>query len=224
MNPKAKGKKKREEKKEEIDQQVDITQLIEEEQASQGEGAEAEEKLELSELEQVKAKLAEKQTEAVGNYERMLRAQADLENYKKRMLREKAELFNYRHEELIKELLPILDNLERAIENAKNSQDCPALIEGIELTWKQFINCLEKFGVKSISSLGEKFDPGLQEAMSQIESRDHAPNTVIEELQKGYLLKDRLLRPSLVVVSRQPEGTEVVTEKEEEEREGQERE
>ncbi len=223
MNPKAKGKKKREEKKEEIDQQVDITQLIEEEQASQGEGAEAEEKLELSELEQVKAKLAEKQTEAVGNYERMLRAQADLENYKKRMLREKAELFNYRHEELIKELLPILDNLERAIENAKNSQDCPALIEGIELTWKQFINCLEKFGVKSISSLGEKFDPGLQEAMSQIESRDHAPNTVIEELQKGYLLKDRLLRPSLVVVSRQPEGTEVVTEKEKE-REGQERE
>lgn len=219
MNPKAKGKKKREEK--EINQQVDITELVEEEQTSQVE--EAEEKLGLSELEQVKAKLAEREIEVEENHEKLLRAQADLENYKKRILREKAELFNYRHEELIKELLPILDNLERAIENAKNSQDCPALIEGIELTWKQFINCLEKFGVKSISSLGEKFDPGLQEAMSQIESRDHAPNTVIEELQKGYLLKDRLLRPSLVVVSRQPEGTEVVTEKEGE-REDQERE
>lgn len=223
MNPKAKGKKKRGKKEEEIDQQVDITELVEEEQTSQGEGAEAQEKLRLSELEQVKAKLAEKEMEAEENREKLLRAQADLENYKKRILREKAELFNYRHEELIKELLPILDNLERAIENAKNSQDCSALIEGIELTWKQFINCLEKFGVKSISSLGEKFDPGLQEAMSQIESKDHAPNTVIEELQRGYLLKDRLLRPSLVVVSRQPEVTEVVTEKEGE-REGQERE
>ena len=186
MSPKAKGKKKRGKKEEEIEQQVDITELVEEEQTSQGEGVEAEEKLELSELEQVKAKLAEKEIEAEENREKFLRAQADLENYKKRILREKAELFNYRHEELIKELLPILDNLERAIENAKSSQDCPALIEGIELTWKQFINCLEKFGVKSISSLGEKFDPGLQEAMSQIESRDHAPNTVIEELQKGF--------------------------------------
>jgi molecular chaperone GrpE len=216
VNPKAKGRKKRGEKEKEINQQVDITELVEEEQISRGEGAEAEEKPELSELEQLKAKLAEKEIEVEENHEKLLRAQADLENYKKRILREKAELFNYRHEELIKELLPILDNLERAIENAKNSQDCSALIEGIELTWKQFINCLEKFGVKSISSLGEKFDPGLQEAMSQIESRDHAPNTVIEEVQKGYLLKDRLLRPSLVVVSRQPEETEVVTGGEEE--------
>ncbi len=217
MNPKAKGKRKRVGKEKETDQQEGIIRVAGEEQTSQVEGAEAEEKAELSELEQLKAKLAEKEKEAEENYERMLRAQADLENYKKRALREKAELFNYRHEELIKELLPILDNLERAIENTKKSQDCLALIEGIELTWKQFIHCLEKFGVKSISSLGEKFDPGLQEAMSQIESGDHAPNTVIEEVQKGYLLKDRLLRPSLVVVSRQPEGTEVATGKEVEE-------
>lgn len=211
MSPKAKGKKKRAETGKKTDQQDCITQVTGEEQTNQVERTEAEEKEQLSEIEQLKVKLAEKEKEAEENYERTLRVQADLENYKKRVLRERADLFNYGHQDLIKELLPILDNLERAIENAEKSQDYPALIEGIELIGKQFVNCLEKFGVKSISSLGEKFDPSLQEAISQVESREHAPNTVIEEVQKGYLLKDRLLRPSLVIVSRGAEEAEVAS-------------
>ncbi|UCD85594.1 MAG: nucleotide exchange factor GrpE [Deltaproteobacteria bacterium] len=207
MSPRAKGKGKETKKREDAEKQEKITQEEGEELTIQVEEAEAEGSEQLSELEQLNNKLAEKDKEAAENYEKMLRAQADLDNYKKRILREKADLFNYRHEDLIKELLPIIDNLERAIDNAGKSSDCSALVEGVELIYKQFVNCLDKFGVKSVSSLGEKFDPALHEAISQAESSEHAPNTVMEEAQKGYLLKDRLLRPSLVVVSRQPEDT-----------------
>jgi molecular chaperone GrpE len=101
--------------------------------------------------------------------------------------------------------LPVIDNLERALEHARQEAgDVRTLREGVEMTLGQFVKVLEKFGVTPVSSLGEVFDPARHEAMGQIESAEQPPNTVAQELQKGYLLHERLLRPALVMVTRAP--------------------
>lgn len=158
-----------------------------------------------SELEQMRQQLETKELEAKQNYERFLREMAELENFKKRMARDKSEAIRFANESLIKDLLPVLDNLERAVEHAKGDGNGKSLLDGIELVLKAFLEAMGKHGVKQISAIGEKFDPGKHEAITQIESEEHRPNTVVEEHHKGYYLLDRLLRPSLVSVSKQPE-------------------
>ena len=161
-----------------------------------------------SELEKLRQDLAAKELEAKNNYDLFLRQSADLENFKKRVAREKEEAFKYGNEALVKDLLPMLDNLERALEHAELGGDGKPLLEGVELVLKGFLEILEKHGVTQISAKGETFDPQKHEAFAQVESKDHEPNTVVQELHKGYFLRDRLLRASLVSVAKLPESNE----------------
>ena len=155
------------------------------------------------ELEILKAQLEEKTKETKENYDRFLRAQAELENYKKRVEREKSSLVKYGNEELIKAILPVIDNLERALDHPQGG-DPDGFMEGIKITLSQLLQVLEKFGVSPIPATGEPFDPSKHEAMMQVESADHEPNTVVSELQRGYFLNDRLIRPAMVSVARRP--------------------
>ncbi len=150
-------------------------------------------------------KLEEKENDAQENYDRWLRSVAELENYKKRMTKEKLELSKYANEQLIKEILPIVDNLERAIEHSSNPKDSKALDDGIKMTAKQLITVLEKFGIKRIEALNEPFDPNYHEAIMQLETQKHEENIVLRELEKGYILHDRLIRPSRVAISKNPD-------------------
>jgi molecular chaperone GrpE len=122
------------------------------------------------------------------------------------MQKEKEDLIRFGNENLIRELLPVLDNLERAVEHARGEKnENEGLLQGVEMTISQFQKALEKFGASTFSAVGEAFDPGRHEAMGQIESDEHPPNTVVQELQKGCLLNERLLRPAMVMVARAPE-------------------
>ena len=147
------------------------------------------------ELERVRAENEERS-------DRMLRTIANYENSKKRAEREKAEFFKYAVEGVIKDLIPVVDNIERGIESAKESKDFESLNEGIQLINKQLDDLLKKRDVIAIEARGEPFDPKLHEAMMHIESDDVPENAVIEEFQRGYLLHDRVIRPSMVSVSR----------------------
>ena len=144
-------------------------------------------------------------TEASNNWDLYLRERADLENARKRHQRDKEDALRFANDRLLKEIIPVLDNLERAIEHAEQgNDDNQGLLEGVNMTINQFRKALEDFGAKPIKAIGTDFDPNLHQAMGQVESADQAPNTVITEFQKGYLLHDRLLRPSLVMVAKAP--------------------
>ncbi len=151
----------------------------------------------------VKKKLEEAERQAKDHYERILRVSADFENYKKRTAREMQDLVKYANEKILKEMLTVVDNLERAIESASNHYDAnDPLIQGVYLTLSETLKILERHQVKPVVSLGEPFDPSFHQAMMQEEAQDQPPNTVVKELQKGYLIHDRLLRPALVSVSK----------------------
>jgi molecular chaperone GrpE len=168
----------------------------------------ADEVVSTAELEKLRQQLQAKELEAKENYDRFLRQAAELENFKKRMAREKGEAIRYANELLIKDLLPVLDNLERAVESAKGGGNGEPLLEGIEMVRKKFLEVLNKHGVTQISAVGETFDPEKHEAIAQVESKEQEPNAVIEEHHKGYYLLDRLLRPAQVSVAKVPESKE----------------
>lgn len=135
-------------------------------------------------------------------HDQYLRLAADFENYKKRVTKEKVDLIAYGNEELIKSLLSVLDNLERAIEHSESNKDSEPIAEGVKLVQKQFLDCLEKFGVESIEvKKGSEFDPNLHQAVERVNSNEVEPGSILSEILKGYTLKDRLLRPALVSVS-----------------------
>lgn len=146
--------------------------------------------------------------EAWDNRDRWLRASADLENFKRRTLREKSNLLEYKNEELLRDLLPVVDNLERALNHSVNSRGDSAFAEGVVLIAGMFRDVLERYGVKEIAAKDEKFDPMWHEALSCVPMPDKEPNTIIQELEKGYTYQDRLLRPSRVVVSGAVDATE----------------
>ena len=160
------------------------------------------EKKEPTPQEKLQGQLAEKTREAAENYDKWLRLLAEFDNFKKRTQKEKADLMKFGNESLLRSILPILDNLERAINHGKGSQNNSSLLEGLEITLRQFLNTLERFGVKPLSARGEVFDPEKHEAVSQQES-DQEPNRVISEIEKGYIYQDRLLRPARVIVSKE---------------------
>jgi molecular chaperone GrpE len=153
-----------------------------------------------SETSSLEEQLAAKEKEARENWDRFLRERADLENYRKRVNREKEELLNYGNKSLIEEILPIVDNLERALDHA-SEDGMTAVVEGIRMTHSMLIGALKKFGVTPVESNGVAFDPAFHQAMAQVPTDEHAPNTVVQEFQKGYLLKERLLRPAMVTVA-----------------------
>ena len=149
------------------------------------------------------AKYRELEAELSEAQERALRTAADAENFKKRLQREKEEQTRYANESFMRELLPVIDNLERALEHSEDGSDQGGLVEGLNMTLKGFLDTLTRFGCTQIEAAGKPFDPNFHEAVSQEESADHEPNTVLRELQKGYMLKERLLRPAMVLVSKQ---------------------
>ena len=153
----------------------------------------------LAELQQ---KLQEKTQEAEENYTRLVRLAADVENLKKRQERERGELLQFANENLIKELLPVVDNLERALDHGRQLGAPEALLEGIEMVHQGFLKALDRFGVTPLDSVGRQFDPAFHNAMMQEEAPDVPDCSVIKELQKGYLMNQRLLRPAMVVVAR----------------------
>ncbi|MGA1826267.1 MAG: nucleotide exchange factor GrpE, partial [bacterium] len=159
----------------------------------------AEEKEKNKELEKL---LAEEKENNNKIYDRYLRIHAEFDTYKKRIDREKDEFMKYAAEKSIKDLLPIIDNLELAIKSSKECEDFNSFSKGINLIHKQLTDFLAKEGVSLISAIGKKFDPTIHEAIMQKDSPDHENNTIIEEHQKGYILKDRLLRPACVTVSK----------------------
>jgi molecular chaperone GrpE len=161
-----------------------------------------------AELISLRQQLETKETEAKNNYERLLRQAAELENYKKRSARERDDAIRYANESLLKDLLPVVDNLERAIAHASGGGNGKPLVEGVEMVLRGLADALAKHGVIPILALGQPFDPTKHEAMSQVETDDHEPNSVIEELHKGYMLRDRLLRPALVSVAKAVETRE----------------
>jgi len=185
---------------------------ITDEEKAQKEPKQAEEPKETKAEPDLKAKLQETEQQAKENYDRYLRVSADIENFKKRAEKEKNETLRFANEEIIKALIPILDNLERAIDHGRESGNSKGLLEGVEMTYKSFLSVIQKFGVSQIEALGTEFDPNLHEAMMVQEDTQEPPGRVISQAQKGYLMHNRLMRPAMVVVSKKPELTEEETE------------
>lgn len=143
--------------------------------------------------------------ETAANYDKYLRAVADLDNYRKRAEKEKADAIAFANEKLIEEILPVIDNFERALAHANGEENLESLRQGIGLISGQMAALIKKFGIEEIKAAGEKFDPAMHHAISEEENPEAEPGTVVREFQKGYLLKGRLLRPAMVAVARKPE-------------------
>jgi molecular chaperone GrpE len=152
-------------------------------------------------------KLEKVEAEAKQAYDRFLRASAELENYKKRTQKEMADFRKYANASLLKELLGVVDNLERAIESSNGSKGDGQLSAGLDLTLRELLKVFSTFHVSPIEALGEPFDPCYHQAMMQQETTDQPENVVLNELQKGYMIHDRLLRPAMVVVAKSPTGS-----------------
>ena len=137
--------------------------------------------------------------------EQSLRLQAEFENFRRRSLKEKQESFKFGHQNLVKDLLSAVDNLERALEHgAQNAgPEVRGILDGVELVHREFLGALAKHGVKEVEAEGKLFDPADHEAMGQVPNTEVPPNTVLQVLQKGYVIHDRMLRPARVIISRE---------------------
>ncbi len=182
-----------------VDISSDSASLNNEDEAVESEDAEESEK---DPIEILQDDLQKKQDEIAELKHEFLLYKAETENFKKRLRKEKEDFSQYANEKLLKELILIHDNLERALSAA--SPTVESLKEGVDMIVKQFETFLEKEKVESIEALGKKFDPAIHEVMCQVESEEHEENTITEEFSKGYQLNGRILRPSQVVISKLP--------------------
>jgi molecular chaperone GrpE len=161
----------------------------------------------LDPFKEMEEKVESLEKEAKETHDRLLRVSAEFENYKKRAAREMNDFRKFANESFVKAMLPVIDNLDRAIESSNNEKHADSsMVEGVNMTLKEILKVLEQFSVKRFDSLGNTFDPGLHQAIMQEETEGHAENSVVKELQKGYMIHDRLLRPAMVVVSKKPEN------------------
>jgi molecular chaperone GrpE len=133
-----------------------------------------------------------------------IRLYADFENYRKVTARNKEDQLKYANEDLLTDILTVIDHLELALQHSAGNETSNALAEGVQLTLKELKSVLEKHGLATIDALGKPFDPFVHHAMSQIESEDAVENTVVKEFRKGYMLRDRVLRATLVGVAKKP--------------------
>lgn len=150
----------------------------------------------------LEAKLESAENKAQENYDRLLRLSAEFDNYKKRTSREMRDMVKYANEKFVVELLSVVDNLERAIDSASSDNADDPLLQGVQLTLSEVLKMLERQNVKAVEAIGSLFDPNFHQAMMQEEVDDQPTNTVIREMQKGYTMHDRLIRPAMVVVSK----------------------
>ncbi|WP_437976005.1 nucleotide exchange factor GrpE [Sorangium sp. So ce295] len=147
-------------------------------------------------------KLGEVQAEAARMREQLLRTAADFDNFRKRSRREVEEAQRRGRESILKDLLPVFDNLERAAIHAESAPDVKSVAEGVRIVTKQFVDTLERMGIKRIAAVGKPFDPSVHEAIQQLDSTEHPAGVVIAEVQPGYMLGDYLIRAAMVVVSK----------------------
>lgn len=133
--------------------------------------------------------------------QRLLRLQADYDNFRRRTRQEKEELYKYAASEVLESLLPVIDNFDRALASAQGGNDYDALLKGIDMIYRQFKQTLEQAGLSAMEAVGQPFNPEYHEAVMQVEDADHEEGIVLEELQKGYMFKDKVLRPAMVKVS-----------------------
>ncbi|MEE3253243.1 MAG: nucleotide exchange factor GrpE [Nitrospinota bacterium] len=184
------------EPEEELEEKLETDSVVEEEPAKE------EEAKELSPLEQLEEQVRLKDEEILKQKDTFLREKAELDNFKKRLAKEKEDFAQFANERLLKELLQIEDNLERAMEAPNATLE--SLKEGVEMIQKQFKDFLKNQKVEVIEAFGKPFDPNLHEVLNQQESEEHEENTVIEEYSKGFTLNGRILRPAKVVISKKP--------------------
>ncbi len=159
-------------------------------------------------LEEVLEKLAEEKEGAARARDDLLRVQAEMQNLRRRTEQDIEKAHKYGQEKFSTELLTVMDNLERALEAASGHEDetVKAIYEGVDLTLKSFTDCFNRFHIGSVDPMGEPFNPQLHQAVTILENPDVEPNTVIEVMQKGYTLHGRVIRPAMVVVSKEPES------------------
>ena len=186
----------------EVEPEEELEEKLEEDSVEEEEPAKKEEAKELSPLEQLEEQIRLKDEEILKQKDTFLREKAELENFKKRLTKEKEDFVQFANERLLKELLQIEDNLERAM--AAPNATLESLKEGVEMIQKQFKDFLKNQKVEAIEALGKPFDPNLHEVLNQQESEEHEENTVIEEYSKGFTLNGRILRPAKVVISKKP--------------------
>ena len=184
------------------EEQPEMAEATEQENTEQEE--QLPEEVELSPEEQLQADLDKARSEAKAHQEQYLRTLADMENLRKRTQREKEELAKFANENILREILPVIDNLERAVEHAEQAHSSEGLLEGVQMTLTQFSQVLDRFGVKPVESVGQPFDPALHQAMGQMETEEFPANAVAQQMQKGYQLNERLLRPAMVMVAKPP--------------------
>lgn len=158
------------------------------------------------ELTRLRQALEEKSREAEAHYDRYLRAAADLDNARKRAQREREEYVRFANESLLREILPVLDNFDRALGAARQSSEVESFAAGVELIQRELLRVLEKFGVTPYTALGQPFDPERHEAVQRVVKPDVPDMTVVQETLRGYLLNGRVLRPAMVVVAVPPDG------------------
>jgi molecular chaperone GrpE len=139
--------------------------------------------------------------QAEENQNRMLRALADMENLRRRVRKEQEDLVKYASLKVIEELLPVLDNFERALSADKESMTVDSLLQGVNMVYRQMLQVFEKEGLAPIQAAGQPFDPNVHQAVMQVEDANFASGVVVEELQKGYVFKDRVVRPAMVKVN-----------------------
>jgi molecular chaperone GrpE len=150
------------------------------------------------------AELERARAEASEYQDKYVRLYAETENFRKRMTRDFQDRERYCNESIIKELLPVADNFDRALTHAGEGTGNEGLVEGVRMVKKQLMDVLAKFGVTQVESVGLPFDPMKQQAIMQVETEDYADGVVVEEFQKGYFLNDRILRPAMVTVAKRP--------------------
>ena len=157
-------------------------------------------------LKEMEEKVETLEKEAADNHDRLLRMAAEFDNYKKRATREMNDFRKFANENFAKALLPVIDSMDLAIESSSNDKHVNnSMVEGVNMTLKEILKIFEQFGVKRFESIGNTFDPNLHQAVMQEETDKFPENTVSKELQKGFMIHDRLLRPAMVVVSKKSE-------------------
>jgi molecular chaperone GrpE len=154
-----------------------------------------------SELEAAKSKIAELEAKLEEADNRYLRLQADFENFRRRSRLDLEASQKYRAQSLVTDLLPVIDNFERGLNLEADNEQAKSLLQGMEMVYRSLLDALKKEGVEPIEAVGKEFDPNLHHAVMQVEDENYGSNIVVEELQKGYMLKDRVIRPSMVKVN-----------------------
>ncbi len=188
-------------KEENVAQEDQLEETLENQESAEVEEEHVDDQPEDDKDESIEVKYQQLEAEKTELFEKYLRLQAEYDNYRKRTQREKAADLTYKSQKLATELLPVIDNFERALQTASDDEAVKSFFEGMEMIYRNLLTVLEAEGIEVIPAVGEVFDPTMHQAVMQVQDDQYDSNIVVEELQKGYRLKDRVLRPAMVKVN-----------------------